>query len=268
MRAFSIQLRYIGLSMIFGVINGVSFCKKIFFYIFFIFFGSVCAMDSFGSFKKVKCIILNGTSCAGKSSLSKAIAVSLRAIHISIDDYLHKIMFENYNFDHKAQTLRESGINIPHNDYSEIYATFHIPIIELIKKGNTVVIDHHFSTVPEPFYDLLYRLQEYKNTIYLCKVYCSKEEALRRLYMRNKSCDEKQHRNKEQVESHFKSLDKIHGGKVYTYEVDTTNKSPEGCAQEILMDIKKNFPSRMEQFEKNYTKKNCDEMKRLGYKME
>jgi chloramphenicol 3-O-phosphotransferase len=195
-------------------------------------------------------VILNGTTCAGKTATAKALTQLLRedgkhVEYFSIDDLLTSWDLPIHDGFKKIAYAIGLGAN-------SIFAdTLCQEIISLAQNTDNdfIVVDHCLRS-DEMFCDTLLRLNRFN--VFFVKVYCSYEKAKERLKQRN-LIPGPSNRLPKLVDLHFKIKNKfphlpadlfptIHDNKVYDLEIDTTNKTPEICAFSIYYNILKTTP--------------------------
>jgi len=162
-------------------------------------------------------ILLNGMSCAGKSSIAPEIKRQIieqhnkPAVTIEIDNYWRQL---GTSFDNSLENMATAM----HHDIARHHAV-----------GNIVVVDHVF------YDDILYInfLQHLKDLpIFFVKVFCNDEVAEKRLIARNDSNNVKEHRPSDILERDKKGP--IHKNKKYDFAIDTSYTHASEAAVAIL----------------------------------
>lgn len=181
--------------------------------------------------------ILNGGSSAGKSSLARAFQEQLKrpSIHLGIDHFwcslppsqldLHQVDPSYYRW----RVSREKGLDyfeiIPGKILNLAMAARYPAIRSYLDVGFHVVADEVLWR-REWLIDALKALEDYR--VYLIGVHVSDEEGARRESMRG---DRHSGWNRGSARVAHRNCPK------YDYEIDTTIKSPEECAKELVQEI-------------------------------
>jgi len=207
--------------------------------------------------RTIKLVILNGTSCAGKTSLARALTEELSSnmgiytvVHMSFDDiFVATVLNPDYIEQQKAYFERvkqvafyEDPCKKPSQQMMECYFTvFYHQILDRMRQGLCVIADHCFTT-NESFLDFLDIFKEYGDQIALIKLFCSDEAALSRLKRRNRSGDEMQKRALWAFKQHYDRSEKgkyqiIYGNKEYDYELENSDISPEEGSKQIFQEF-------------------------------
>ncbi len=176
-------------------------------------------------------ILLNGTSCSGKTSVAKKLCETIlknmisEFKHIGVDDY--------YRTKNKSFSSEVNKKKLPF--FAAFYDDMHLNIAKLANSNENLIVDHVFSH-NDVFCNFLYRLRNVKK-VFFVKLYCSYEEALKRLEKRNLSKDKNSHRIEDTLNNHFGRSGKnlpIHFKKHYNFELDTSDLTIEECANKIM----------------------------------
>lgn len=198
---------------------------------------------------RMQLLLLNGVSCAGKTTLAKAIVKKARAKgivnieHLSLDklfvDSVSDSDYINKQLDYFAQRGIEIFYNLQDNygkqRTDQFFGVFYQQILERMHKGKLIVADHCFST-EESFLDFLKVFHSFHKNIVLVKVHCDYEIAKQRFHKRNEGNDETQHRQDWCFEQHYKEPKKsiIYENKLYHAELDTSTLTPEEGAEKLM----------------------------------
>lgn len=173
-------------------------------------------------------MLLNGTSSAGKTSISKEL-INQKEIpfyHLSIDDFYHNYNdFINNKFPDLKPVRKLDDEVIGQIIFDPIISVYYATIKLFSEMGLNVIVD----TVIENdkwFNDYLDVLFDYP-TLFV-GVICSKEELARR----------EQIRGDRRIGLANSQFDKVYSFNEYDLEVNTEELSPAECAEKILSLIK------------------------------
>lgn len=164
-----------------------------------------------------KVIFLSGTSSSGKSTVAKLLQQRLDApfLHMQLDTYIEMMPYINNEL------------------FFRMASGFHRSIAAMVSAGNNVIVDHVLidNSWLEECVNLL------TGHVVFVGFYCPLDELERR---------EKQRDQRRQgfARSQF---ERIHHGKVYDVQVDTSDLSPEQCAEKILEFYKNEQPTAFRQ---------------------
>jgi chloramphenicol 3-O phosphotransferase len=206
--------------------------------------------------KEGEVILINGTSCAGKTSLAREIQAAARKPYISTghDDFLPMfpgryvgidkvVQPEIANWAEPGNALSSMGFEViltrpgdpPEFNFFcgpvgwNMLAGMHRAFAAMARAGNNLVIADVISEVP--MYDYCAALKELK-TVYLIGIQCPLPELERR---------EATHANRT-VGGARMQLKKINHPGEYDCTVDTGRHSPAECARQVLDYIDNNPP--------------------------
>lgn len=161
-------------------------------------------------------ILLTGPSSAGKSSLASCMQRTLTT------------PFMHYASDHIANTLdARRSTDGPFSYWGEVrprfFAGFHRSIASFASAGNDLIVDHliEFASWRDELRQLLVGFD-----VFLVGVHCSLEELERRERARG---DRRIGEAREHVVD-----DKIHQLGAYDFEVNSTGRTPESLAEEVI----------------------------------
>lgn len=194
-------------------------------------------------------ILLDGVSCAGKSSIARELArQNPRPTIFSFDDY-----FRDGNKSQHSYRKYYSKKDLPWR--ADMIDKFHIKIYNevflanMLRTKSTIIIDHSLKTA-DMFENLLFWLRAIESDkIKLVKIVCSLETALKRCQERNESSDSNEHRVQGEVKNNF--LPERYNqqyNKVYDVEINTDTISPQAAAQSI-----QEFSTPTRSWQKNFT---------------
>lgn len=191
-------------------------------------------------------ILINGLSCAGKSTLAKHLVDTLRAQgktvqYHSIDDYVADSdkLWEKINALAGRLQMRRCDVN---------FWIFHERILRNKMSSDYVVVDHCMRY--EPAYHNFFYLWNFlkglhiyaKFDVALVKAHCSKNVALERLAERNNSSDERQHRMLEALDEHFLP-NSIAGINFIEYDIELcTERAPFLLVHELITRLNETSP--------------------------
>lgn len=188
-------------------------------------------------------ILLDGRTCAGKSTTAKVLTDMLRSQGkvvklLSIDDYILDIARENL-YTQAYSPYRPFRENSPFAEGSAdfICDVFNqkVVLFAVDKLNDFVVVDHCFCR-ESMFCCALLRFRPFK--VFFVKIYCTYQKALERLKFRN-SVPGDSNRLNHLVDFHFCKTERFekrpdfHANKNYDLEIDTTEETPEQCALKI-----------------------------------
>lgn len=204
----------------------------------------------------IRLMILNGASCAGKTTLARELREYAHCkgipniLHMSFDDIFVAAASDPYYIEkEKAYFERIKRVTFyadphkkPAQHMMECYFTiFYHQIVDRMRQGFGVIADHCFST-HEGFLDFLDIFKDHGDHVALIKVFCSDQVAQNRLEKRNQSGDERQKRALWCFRQHYDRSEKgkypiIYGNKEYDYELDTSDISPKTGAEQIFKEF-------------------------------
>ncbi|MET3851484.1 AAA family ATPase [Paenibacillus sp. OAE614] len=173
-------------------------------------------------------VLLNGTSSAGKTSISMELTNQKEILfhHLSIDDFYHNYNdFINNKFPDSKPVRKLDDEVIGQIIFDPIISMYYATIKLFSEMGLNVIVD----TVIENdkwFNDYLDVLFDYP-TLFV-GVICSKEELARR----------EQIRGDRKIGLAASQFDKVYSFNEYDLEVNTEELSPTECAEKILSLIK------------------------------
>ncbi|UYO06368.1 chloramphenicol phosphotransferase CPT family protein [Paenibacillus sp. PSB04] len=169
-------------------------------------------------------VLLNGTSSAGKTSISMELTNQKEILfhHLSIDDFYHNYNdFINNKFPDLKPVRKLDDEGIGQIIFDPIISMYYATIKLFSEMGLNVIVD----TVIENdkwFNDYLDALFDYP-TLFV-GVICSKEELARR----------EQIRGDRKIGLAASQFDKVYSFNEYDLEVNTEELSPTECAEKIL----------------------------------
>jgi chloramphenicol 3-O phosphotransferase len=185
-------------------------------------------------------IILNGTSSAGKTTLARALQEQLADayLYLGIDTFIEMLpeRFEGFG------TQANQGIQFIKDTTSEgepivrvstglvgkrLMSGMYDAIVALAVHGNNLIIDEVIFT--SEAFSMYKKLLEPYN-VYFIGVHAPLDVVVKR------EID----RGDRQVGLARWLYDKVHKDKIYDFEVDTSQATPEECAQQIIEYIKNN----------------------------
>lgn len=199
----------------------------------------------------IRLALLNGPSCAGKTSLAKSL-VNLahekginNVSHMSFDRYQVEVSNNSNYTKEQIAYFENKGIHIFADPYlkgikqeiQQDFVIFYNQILEKMVEGKLVIVDHCFMNRGS-FLDFLYVFRKKLQTIALIKVFCSYEIAKKRLQERNASDDTLQHRLECYFEQHYRKGSRLQeivdDHKHYDFKLDTSDISPKEGAEDLL----------------------------------
>lgn len=195
----------------------------------------------------VRLMLLNGASCAGKTSLAVALVKELKSKgmtnveHVSFDELFVNIVKDGRYMDQQLQYYQELGHPVFSDSREkkskredQYFGLFYQQLLERMRRGKIIVADHCFST-KESFLDFLEAFYAFHKNIVLIKVFCDYKVAQQRLEKRNGGYDQTQHRQDWCFEQHYKEPKKsiIYENKRYHAELDTSAITPEEGAEQL-----------------------------------
>lgn len=207
---------------------------KVFISLFLVFLGiNFCVLPK-------SIILLNGTTCSGKSTIAQTLAKSLRSQGkrveiVSINDYVWDLI---RNLDDPQYSQFKSSS--PFTGTDRICDVFNQKVERFFCDQNNdfTIVEHCFY--PESMFCCsLLRFAKYN--VFFVKIHCTYQKAQERLILKNAFPGDS-NRLDTLVNLHFgrverfqflKSLPDFHANKIYDVEVDTTETTPEQCAYKI-----------------------------------
>lgn len=202
--------------------------------------------------KDIQLILLNGASCAGKTSLAKKLVDLAQTYqvdnvcHMSFDTiFVNDDLNPNYIEEQKKEFegkgvifFADPSMNVAQQRMECYFTIFYYQILEKMEQGNRVIADHCFST-EEGFLDFLHIFRDKCSHIALIKIFCSYEVAKERFMKRNAANDITQKRLLCFFKQHYDRSKKgkystIYDNKVYDEEIDTSGITPEEGAEYLL----------------------------------
>jgi chloramphenicol 3-O phosphotransferase len=192
---------------------------------------------------KGKIIFLNGASSAGKTSIAKLISKKINNPHlyIGLNDMYYKLIPQKYWADDPYLYTGEHPIepdikkhNLPdflftelmQNIFPEFMKGFHKSFSTYAETGINIIVDHVLQE-KEWLYECVKYLKEHD--VYYIGIKCN----LNILEEREKS------RGDRYIGMAKHQCHKVHEDSIYDFESDTSFKSPEVCALEIIEFIRK-----------------------------
>lgn len=205
-----------------------------------------------------KIIILNGNSCAGKSETSTVLKKWFSETHenweiISIDAFFDTTI-KKFNIQRDDETFNPV---LDNKEFAmSLYSDMHAKILELAQSGINVIVDY-FVPMDEIFCMLLEKFIPLSANIFMVKVYCSYEETIKRLEIRNQSPHNKRRLYSIQLQYGKipeRSATPIHNRKIYDLEINTSNITIEECAKLIFDSFcsKHEYTAFMQNYENEY----------------
>ena len=164
-----------------------------------------------------KIIVLNGTSSAGKSSLAKAMQVisTLPLHHVQLDAF--RAMEPPGYWDH----WEVEGPAVADRKMAALCCAMHAAVLQYSLHGQQTILDVAITNA----YARQLFVEDLKDSpVYLIGVHCSKEELAKRELARG---DRK-------VGLAGSQIDWIHKRMRYDLQLDTTGRTPDDVAKEIL----------------------------------
>lgn len=178
-------------------------------------------------------ILLNGTSSAGKTSISKQLKLILEEeyIYLSVDDAIggvNDMLFRQYG----EQLTKAQISTIESEEYIEnaVISLFHHQIMAFTMIGHNVIVDHVLIN-PEWLAECVTLLHD-KHAIFV-GVHCPIEELERR----------ERDRGDRPIGLARSQMDIVHQHGVYDLELDTNELSTAECANRIKEYMKTNHSS-------------------------
>ncbi|BDC35039.1 hypothetical protein Noda2021_09970 [Candidatus Dependentiae bacterium Noda2021] len=196
-------------------------------------------------------IVLNGTSCSGKSTLAHQIATIWKSNnvayqHFSIDRLYHDMLnslSDNQKKDLPTLLARAQEAQVTHPvvafemwpDYmNNLFEDWFASYFDALQKTSCsileLVCDH--NAIMKKFLEQW--AAHHQPALSFVKIYCSKAIANERLNKRNSSYDTCEHRDCTTIEANYNCLSTIHGLKTYDKEVDTSHHTPSSAAMLVL----------------------------------
>jgi chloramphenicol 3-O phosphotransferase len=171
-------------------------------------------------------ILLNGISSAGKTSIAKVLHQTMDAPYLQVSiDAFEDMLPDRY---HEGGPFAWEAL------FPRLLAGYHRAIASLAGAGNNLIVDHVMVyregwsstladcvTVLEPF------------LVYFIGVRCSLEEAKRRELVRGDRF----------IGTAERQFTLVHRHNLYDMEVDTTNTTPEACAEQIRAFVARSSPT-------------------------
>ena len=174
--------------------------------------------------EKAKIVILNGVSSVGKTSVAKAIQerATKAFLHVQMDDFLE--MLPRRAFESREglvfERIDSQTIDVQSGAVVErALAGMRSAVAAMVKCGNNIVVDDVFFADEDSDYRRLLKRHDY----HFVGLFAPLEVVQTRERMRG---DRDIGLAKGQIE-------RVHNGRVYDLEVDTSQKSPEQIAEAI-----------------------------------
>lgn len=202
-------------------------------------------------------IIINGVSCVGKSTIAKKILEIApqtthyrKAVYFSLDKFFAKYIA--YTPLKVCKTFKDFVTLVECQGFVEDmdkralnsmvwwrFGLWHYDILNYAKANPQVLVimDTCFA-VDRIFENFLYIFKDFKDTWFV-KLCCSREVAQERLNKRNAGDDLSEKRELGILNSHFHPItfDSVYENKNYDQEIDSSDKYPDGIADDILIDF-------------------------------
>lgn len=174
-------------------------------------------------------IFLNGVSSAGKTSIANVLqrALDQPYLRVSIDD------FENMLPDRYC----EGGAFTWESLFPKMLRGFHRSIAALASVGNNLIVDHvmvYREGWASSLMDCVTILAPY--SVYFVGVHCPLEELKRR----------EESRGDRFIGTAERQFPRVHRHNLYDVEVDTSQASPEACAEQIQTFMARHSPTAFE----------------------
>ncbi len=171
-------------------------------------------------------ILLNGISSAGKTSIAQVLQRTLDEpyLQVSID------AFEDMLPDRSQAGGRFTWEEL----FPKLLAGFHRSIAALAGAGSNLIVDHvmvYREGWASTLADCMAALEPF--AVYFVGVRCSLEEAMRR----------EQARGDRFIGTAERQFPRVHRHPLYDVEVDTTDTSPEVCAEHIRAFVRSHDPT-------------------------
>ncbi|WP_195576166.1 chloramphenicol phosphotransferase CPT family protein [Paenibacillus sp. 1001270B_150601_E10] len=173
-------------------------------------------------------VLLNGTSSAGKTSISIELTNQKEILfhHLSIDDFFHNYNdFINNKFPDIEPTRKVNDQDVAQILFDPIASMYYATIKLFSEMGLNVIVDTVLDN-DKRFNDYLDVLFDHP-TLFI-GVICSKEELIRR----------EQIRGDREIGLANSQFDKVYCFNEYDLEVNTEKLNPTECAEKILSFIK------------------------------
>lgn len=171
-------------------------------------------------------ILLNGISSAGKSSISKVLQQTMNEPYLQVSiDAFEDMLPDRY---------KEGGPFGWGELFPKLLAGFHRSIAALAGAGANLIVDHvmvYREGWVSTLADCVAVLEPFP--VYFVGVHCSLDEAKRR----------EQARGDRFTGTAERQYPRVHRHKLYDLEVDTTQTSPEVCAEQIRTFVNSHAPT-------------------------
>lgn len=165
-----------------------------------------------------QCILLNGTSSSGKTSLAHALQECLPVLFLnfSIDSVLYALPPSDLSVMIKGQPITRGEYN-----YGRLVEGFHAAAAGLLATGNRLIMD---NALTRPAWKASFDAAVASHSILRVGVFCDQEVARQRELSRGDRA----------VGTVDNEVPLVHEGMVYDLTVDTTNTSPEVLAAQLI----------------------------------
>jgi chloramphenicol 3-O phosphotransferase len=171
-------------------------------------------------------ILLNGISSSGKTCISRVLQQTLDGPYLQVSlDTFEEMLPDRY---------QEPGEFAWQTLFPRLLQGFHRSIAALASTGNSLIVDHvmvHREGWMSTLADCLDVLEPFP--VYFIGVRCSLAEAVRR----------EQRRGDRYIGTAERQFPLVHVHGIYDLEVDTTNASPEACAEKIRAYVAAHAPA-------------------------
>lgn len=164
------------------------------------------------------CILLNGTSSSGKTSLARALQERLPVVFLnfSIDNILYALPPSDL-----ATMIRGAPISRGEYQYERLVEGFHAAIAGLLASGNRLIVDNALTRAD---WSTAFDAAVANHRTLKIGVTCDPEEARRR----------ERARGDRAIGTVDYELPLVHVGMAYDLVVDTTRKASDSIASEVL----------------------------------
>lgn len=210
-----------------------------------------CVLSNVYGSDTIAHVVLNGSSCSGKTAIARQIMLHWKTQNISyayfsIDHLYHTLLnslspVQQEELPQLLQKAQEKKLTHPviaieswpdcMNKLFDDWFTEYFTAIKI--KSHSIlelVCDHELI-----FKKFLYNwCKNNKPALSFTKIQCSQSVAQERLNVRNKQKNISEHRDSNTVEANFNCLFTIHGLKKYDLEIDTSTITSEQAAEILL----------------------------------